>query len=115
MRGPLSLCAPRCTPLHQSTSPRCLVLCAMVCEIARVLKKGLTLRTLELNDEDIVSLPERLGECVALQTLDLSGCTGLASLPDLSSLPALTVYNLPAKLQPWEASGFKAYSVPQDE
>jgi len=58
----------------------------------------------------LVSLPERLGECTALQALNLHSCSGLVSLPDLSGL-ALKVYDLPDRLQPWKASGHKAFSL----
>ena len=44
-----------------------------------------------------------------------SGCTSLASLPDLSSVPALKVNNLPDNLRPWKESGYKAYSLRQDD
>ena len=41
------------------------------------------LQTLDLQHcSGLVSLPERLGECKALQTLDLSECSGLVSLPE---------------------------------
>ena len=70
------------------------------------------LQTLELgNCSGLVSLPERLGECTALQTLDLCFCSGLVSLPDLSGLAQLEVRYLPDHLQPWKASGYKAFSL----
>ena len=73
------------------------------------------LQTLDLSFcKGLSSLPERLGECVALQELSLQGCAGLTSLPDLSSLPALTVYGLPDKLQPWATIDYEAYSLPLD-
>ena len=60
----------------------------------------------------LVSLPRRLGECTALQWLDLHKCNGLVSLPDLSGLAKLKVEgsSLPAHLQPWKDSGYKAFS-----
>ena len=63
------------------------------------------------NCTGLLSLPERLGECIALQTLDLSKCTGLLSLPDLSGLAQLKAESLPGHLQPWEDSGYKAFSL----
>ena len=65
----------------------------------------------------LTSLPERLGECKALEKLDLENCSGLTSLPDLSGLEQLKVKNrrlvkdLPNHLKPWEDSGYKAFSV----
>ena len=59
----------------------------------------------------LTSLPESVGECTALQTLDLGGCSGLASLPDLSGLSKLKVFNVPDQLQQWEANGRKAFAV----
>ena len=59
----------------------------------------------------LVSLPERLRECTGLQTLYLSGCSGLVSLPDLSGLAQLKVKYMPYHLQPWKASGYKAFSL----
>ena len=61
----------------------------------------------------LVSLPVGLGECKRLQDLgDLRGCSGLLSLPDLSGLKQLEVnkWSLPGRLQPW-ASGYKALSL----
>jgi histone acetyltransferase MYST1 len=46
-----------------------------------------------------------------LQSLNLYGCTGLLSLPDLSGLAQLEVRYLPDHLQPWKASGYKAFSL----
>ena len=41
------------------------------------------LQTLDLHGcSGLVSLPERLGECTGLQTLNLHGCSGLVSLPE---------------------------------
>ena len=72
------------------------------------------LQTLDLIEcEALVSLPERLGECRGLQRLDLLGCSGLVSLPDLSGLAQLKVERLPYHLQPWKASGYKAGSLPK--
>jgi hypothetical protein len=59
----------------------------------------------------LTSLPERLGELKTLQTLNLDDCSGLVSLPDLSGLAQLKVENLPDHLQPWKASGYKAFSL----
>ena len=71
-----------------------------------------TLQTLNLERcTGLVSLPERLGELKTLQTLDLDYCTGLVSLPDLSGLAQLEVRYLPDHLQPWKASGYKAFSL----
>ena len=71
-----------------------------------------TLQTLSLEGcTGLVSLPERLGELKTLQTLDLDYCTGLVSLPDLSGLAQLEVRYLPDHLQPWKASGYKAFSL----
>ena len=67
------------------------------------------------NNEELTSLPESVGECKALQTLHLSGCEALTSLPDLSGLEQLSTgedYDLPAHLMPWKDSGYKAFSVP---
>ena len=61
--------------------------------------------------EGLVSLPERLGECTALQTIILGGCKGLASMPDLSGLTQLEVKSLPEQLKPWEEGGRKAWKV----
>ena len=71
------------------------------------------LQTLDLHGcSGLVSLPERLGECTGLQRLDLYNCSGLVSLPDLSGLAQLKVHrDLPNHLQPWKASGYKAFSV----
>jgi Leucine-rich repeat (LRR) protein len=70
-----------------------------------------TLQTLDLQYcTGLVSLPERLGELKTLQTLNLLECTGLVSLPDLSGLAQLEVKYLPDHLQPWKASGYKAFS-----
>ena len=54
------------------------------------------LQTLDLERcSGLVSLPERLGECTGLQTLDLSGCSGLVSLPErLGELKTLQTLNL---------------------
>jgi Leucine-rich repeat (LRR) protein len=72
-----------------------------------------TLQSLSLtNCSGLVSLPERLGELKTLQTLYLDGCSGLVSLPDLSGLGTqLEVEYLPDHLQPWKASGYKAFSL----
>ena len=59
----------------------------------------------------LTSLPERLGECKALQTLYLGRCEALTSLPDLSGLEQLEVTFLPGHLKPWQDSGYKAFSV----
>ena len=59
----------------------------------------------------ITSLPERLGECEALQALNLESCDALTSLPDLSGLEQLEVKYLPDHLKPWKYSGYKAFSV----
>ena len=59
----------------------------------------------------LTSLPERLGECEALQKLDLNYCEALTSLPDLSGLEQLKVERLPGHLDPWKDSGYKAFSV----
>ena len=59
----------------------------------------------------LTSLPERLGECTGLRTLHLYDCSGLLSLPDLSGLAQLEVVYLPSHLQPWKASGYKAFSL----
>ena len=70
------------------------------------------LQTLDLNEcTALTSLPERLGECEALQTLILRDCWALTSLPDLSGLEQLEVENLPDHLKPWKDSGYKAFSV----
>ena len=70
------------------------------------------LQTLDLTlCSGLVSLPERLGECTGLQSLQLYSCSGLVSLPDLSGLAQLKVEYLPDHLEPWEASGYKALSV----
>ena len=64
------------------------------------------------DNKKLTSLPESVGECTGLQTLDLGGCSGLVSLPDLSGLAQLKVHrDLPNHLQPWKASGYKAFSV----
>jgi len=72
-----------------------------------------TLRTLNLERCcGLVSLPERLGELKTLQTLNLGYCENLVSLPDLSGLGTqLQVMYLPIHLQPWKASGYKAFSL----
>ena len=64
----------------------------------------------------LLSLPEWLGECTALQTLTLHGCDGLSSLPDLSGLAQLKLNHklLPDHLQPWAASGYKAFSLSKE-
>ena len=59
----------------------------------------------------LTSLPERLGECKALEKLDLENCSGLTSLPDLSGLEQFKVIDQPDHLKPWEESGYKAFSV----
>ena len=46
-----------------------------------------------------------------LQTLNLTSCSGLVSLPDLSGLAQLQVCDLPNHLQPWKDSGYKALSL----
>ena len=55
--------------------------------------------------------PERLGECKALQTLNLYDCKALTSLPDLSGREQLKVEDLPEHLKPWKERGYKAFSV----
>ena len=45
------------------------------------------------------------------KTLELNGCEGLTSLPDLSALEKLKVENLPDKLKPWEKNGRKAFTL----
>ena len=54
------------------------------------------LQTLDLEHcSGLVSLPERLGECTGLQTLHLSECKGLVSLPErLGELKTLQKLNL---------------------
>ena len=70
------------------------------------------LQTLKLlGCSGLLSLPEGLGQCQALQKLQLYECEGLKSLPDLSGLAQLKVEYLPDHLQPWEASGCKAFSL----
>ena len=67
---------------------------------------------LQVMKEFITALPERLGECAALATLDLDGCSGLTSLPDLSMLPNLEVKyveNASDAAKEWEKGGFKRY------
>ena len=66
---------------------------------------------LKFIDSGLSSLTERLGELKTLQTLNLEECKGLVSLPDLSGLAQLKVENLPDHLQPWKASGYKAFSL----
>ena len=63
------------------------------------------------SNRKLTSLPESVGECTGLQELDLRGCSGLVSLPDLSGLAQLKVEWLPEHLQPWKASGHKAFSL----
>ena len=46
------------------------------------------------------------------KTLELNGCEGLTSLPDLSALKKLEVKYLPNKLQPWEENRRKAFTIP---
>ena len=70
------------------------------------------LQTLNLDScRALTSLPESLGECKTLQELILCDCEALTSLPDLSGLEQLKVYRLPDHLLPWEESGYKAFSV----
>ena len=70
------------------------------------------LQTLKLlGCSGLLSLPEGLGQCQALQKLQLYECEGLKSLTDLSGLAQLKVEYLPDHLQPWEASGYKAFSL----
>ena len=46
-------------------------------------------------NEKLTSLPESVGECTGLQTLDLSSCSRLVSLPErLGELKALQTLNL---------------------
>ena len=80
-------------------------------------------RDAHISARPLTSLPERLGECTALQTLSLQDCEGLLSLPDLSGLHAqlnacgqskLEVDNLPDHLEPWAASGYKALSLSKE-
>ena len=47
----------------------------------------------------MTSLPERLGECAALQKLNLYKCDALTRMPDLSGLSQLEVEGLPRHLQ----------------
>ena len=66
-------------------------------ELATALKATDEGRVSEVDFEctGLASLPESLGECVALQTIALRGCTGLASLPEsLGECVALQTINL---------------------
>eukprot|EP00729_Bicosta_minor_P032687 gene32687-biopygen17503 len=58
----------------------------------------------------LTTLPEELSKLVNLQSLDLSGCTSLAKVPDLSQLlPKLKIKNVPKHLSNWEKQGFVAF------
>lgn len=80
------------------------------------------LTTLNLDRcRSLVALPAVLGRFGALRLLQLEECYALTELPDLSSLmvqrgsvPALEIRNLPAHCAPWEAGGFKAWSLITD-
>ena len=59
----------------------------------------------------LTTLPEGLGQCTQLTTLDLRGCMGLATLPDLSALhPTLQVdaSSASAAVAAWVARGCTA-------
>ena len=66
---------------------------------------------IDLSDYRGTSLPEWLSECTSLVELNLDGCKSLVSLPDLSSLENLEVYDLPEHLEPWRSGGFKAWDL----
>jgi len=74
-------------------------------------EEGRLVKVAIYDNKKLTSLPESMGECRGLQTLNLLGCWGLVSLPDLSGLAQLTVYYPPDHLQPWKASGYKAFSL----
>ena len=75
-----------------------------VCRLAK-------LQTLHMSScSSLASLPERLGDCTALQRLDMSGCSSLVSLPNLSEL-RVQVQQLPVHCQPWEDAGRISWHV----
>ena len=55
-----------------------------------------------------------MGRCAKLEPLNLFGCSGLTSLPDLSGLEKLQVEDLPEAMQPWEERGRKAFALPTE-
>ena len=68
-----------------------------------------SLQTLNLSDcSQLTSLPSELVSLASLQTLYLLGCDALTRMPDLSGLPQLEVKYLPDHLKAWEAGGRKA-------
>jgi Leucine-rich repeat (LRR) protein len=62
----------------------------------------------------ITALPERLGDCAALTTLNLSDCGSLTSLPDLSQLTKLRITSVPKHLSVWTAHGHQRYNLMDD-
>lgn len=64
--------------------------------------------------KNMKELPASVGRLQALQVLYLYNCSGLTSLPDLSGLEKLKVYNLPEAMKPWEERGRKAFALPTE-
>jgi hypothetical protein len=84
--------------------------------LGSVLGECNNLETLKLTHcIELRTLPRQLSECGTLVMLDLGGCGGLESLPDLSSRLELKVENVPTHLSEWEKRGFKSYNFMYDD
>ena len=57
------------------------------------------------------ALPAALGKCMQLKEINISNCTALTELPDLSAIHALQLTGLPPALAAWQDGGLKALTI----